>query len=687
MSAKKKVSSSKAINLGEAKLQASGIDVKLAKQLGLHYLDGQQTQKLHKVFKPLCSLKIDYFDVAGKPLADLPRAKSFYRLRYLETPTDFQSLTDKKPVRYVQEPNTAPVAYYPKNIDWEELVVDADKPLLITEGELKAVKACQEGFPTVGLGGVYNWRSHRLGIEWLPSLGVVTWAKRNVYICFDSDYRTNVNVCFALKELADELQRRGSFVSLVSLPKLPGLEKVGLDDFLVHNSAEQLRKLLHEAEPLGLTKVLFDFNDRYVYVQNPGLVLNQQTLSKVTPAAFKDHLEATAQYYENSLNRDGSIGYEATPAAGAWLRWPLRNEVHKITYAPGQPKFIEDGRQFNCWSGWGVEPVEGDVAPFQKLVDHLFTGCEDGAKRWFLRWCAHPLQYPGTKMFTSVLIHGRLHGTGKSFIGYTLGKIYGDNFAEIDQADLHSPFNDWAENKQLVMGDDITGSNKRADADILKKKITQRSLRVNTKYVPSYVVPDCINWFFTANQPDTFFLEDDDRRHFIHQVVVEPLPEAFYKEYELWLDTGGAAAVFHHLLHLDLGDFNPAAPAFKTAAKMRMTTIVQSDLASWVRDLAGNPDFVLRVGEVPIEKDLLTSRQLLELYDPTGRTGTTANGVSRELARAGVEQVCRGMPLRLPDGSQARYYAVRNPGKWLTATPQACAAHLAVAEPIRKKKY
>ena len=307
------------------------------------------------------------------------------------------------------------------------------------------------------------------------------------------------------------------------------------------------------------------------------------------------------------------------------------------------------------------------MKPFLKLVDHLFEGAEPEAKRWFMRWCAYPIKHPGTKLFSTAVLHGIRHGTGKSFMGFTLGRIYGKNFTEISQMDLHNHFNEWAEGKQLVMGDDVTGPNRRADADFLKKLITQRELRVNGKYVPTYVVPDCVNYFFTANHPDSFFLEDDDRRFFIHEVTVGPMPEGWYQTYERWLDKeGGTQAVFRYLLDLDLGEFNPAGPAFRTAAKERMTANVQSDLASWVRTLRSNPEQVLRVGDIIINKDLFTAKELVELYDPTGRTGTTANGLGRELSRAGVRQVLEGRPVRLSDGFQARYHAVRNPEKWLS---------------------
>ena len=670
----------KALGLGEAKLKSSGLSLEDAKQLRISCLSGTQTSQLHPSFKQLCSLKIEYLDHNGAPMPDWPGAKPFYRLRYLETPTDFAAIADKKPVRYVQEPNTAPVAYFPGNQDWTDLVGDVGQPLILTEGELKAAKACKEGFPTIGLGGVYNWRSHKLGLTWLPSLEPVIWLRRNVYICFDSDYKTNPMVCAALRELAEELHRRGAFVHLVSLPTLHGFDKVGLDDFLVNagpSANEMFRQLLAHAEPLGLTAPLWDLNGKYVYVQDPGLIVDQDTRFKASPSAFKEHLQAPLNYQERQLKADGSVSFKAVSAAAAWLKWPLRTEVTKLTYQPGAPQFIQEPRPlFNIWPGWGVEPVEDDVSMFLQLVEHIFTGSEPEAKAWFLRWCAYPLQHPGTKLFSSAVIHGIRHGTGKSLIGYTLGRIYGKNFTEISQMDLHNSFNEWAEGKQFVMGDDVTGSNKRADADFLKKLITQRELRVNGKYVPTYAVPDCINYFFTANHPDSFFLEDDDRRFFIHEVRVGPLPEEFYVEYDLWLDTGGSAAVFNYLLNLDTEDFNPAAPAFKTAAKERMIANVQSDLAGWVRQLMATPDHVLRVGELIVDKDLFTSKELLQFYDPSGKTGTTANGLGRELARAGVQQVSHGRPIRLADGSQARYYAIRNSDHWLSSQPQAAVKHL-----------
>lgn len=664
---KKSIISNKALELAIAKLETSGLTIQDAKELNIEILSANDTNKLHPSFKSLCSLKLNYHDPSGKPISDWPQGGPFYRIRYLERETGFTSQTEAKEIRYTQVPDTAPVAYYPTNQTWNHIVDDPSFPICITEGELKASKACKEGFPTIGLGGVWNWKAGKFGISWIKSLDYINWVRRPVYIVFDSDYKTNENVCNALKQLAEQLEQRGAFPHVTTLSQVENFLKVGLDDFLTFgglDSCAMFQRLLSESPPLGLTAPLFNFNDKYVYVQDPGMVVNMDTNTKISPSSFKDHLELPARCQEKQLGPDGSISYKMISAAAAWIKWPLRLEASKLTYNPGYEKFYKG--MFNIWPGWGVEAAKGDIGPFLQLIDHVFKGVEKDAKNWFMHWCAYPLQYPGTKMFSSAVLHGIRHGTGKSLIGYTLGKIYGRNFTEINQMDIHASFNEWAEGKQFVMGDDVTGSNKRQDADYLKKLITQREIRINAKYIPSYTIPDCINYFFTANHPDSFFLEDDDRRFFICEVQVGPLDQDFYTEYDLWLDSGGAAAIHHYLKSIDLGEFNPAAPAFKTSAKERMIANVQSDLAGWVRQLMLNPDHILMIGSISVSKDLFTSKELLDFYDPMGKTGTTANGLGRELARAGVRQVCQGKPIRISDGSQSRYFAVRNTETWAT---------------------
>ena len=200
----------------EEKLAASGLDLQDAVLLGIDVLDAAATAALGR--PAVASLRLNYFNPDESPLVD-PVTGAFWRLRFLGAPPGFAGKTEGGP-RYVQPAKSLPHVYYPKNVEWGPLLDNVDEPIIITEGELKAACACKHGCPTIGLGGVHNWRALSKGIDWCADLKHVKWQGRFTYICFDSDYQTNPLVCGALREFADELERRGAATRLVTLPTL-----------------------------------------------------------------------------------------------------------------------------------------------------------------------------------------------------------------------------------------------------------------------------------------------------------------------------------------------------------------------------------------------------------------------------------------------------------------------------------
>lgn len=661
------------MTLAADKLASSGLTLETAEAFGISVLAPEQTAALDARF-PVPALRFGYHAVDASPLHwPSQGGQPFWRVRLLDTPRGSFVSQSEKPIRYLQAPGTPPFAYFPLGMEWVAAAETVDVPVLLTEGELKAACACANGFLTIGLGGVYNWRSMGRGISFLPELAAFRWLGRHVYVCFDSDYNQNQMVCAAIRELAEELERRGAIAHLVALPALLPDGKTGLDDYLVHDDGgpERLRALLHEAPALGLSTPLFNLNKRYAYVRQSNIVVDLESLTKVSPDTFKGSLEASVRAHEASLRPDGTLAYKSVPAAKRWIEWPLRHEVQAMTYRPGADREPADGT-LNLWRGWGLEPKEDpELAQlFFDLVDHLFTGAEDASKAWFLDWLAYPLQHPGTKLFSAAVLHGTRHGTGKSLVGYTVGKIYGVNYTQIRSRDLQGGFNEWAEGKQFVVGDDVTGSDRRADADMLKTLITQLEIRINAKFMPTYVVPDCVNYFFTSNHPDVFFLEDDDRRYFVHEVQVGPMGRKFYDAYDGPFKEGRlSAAVFAALLKRDLSGFNPNARAFQTSARDRMVALGLSDIGTWVRGLLENPDGVLGLGAKG--RELWTSGELLTLYDPSTRGKVTATGLARELKRAGAPLVYEGRPVE-----GGRYFAVKDPDHWLKASHATILEHL-----------
>jgi putative DNA primase/helicase len=94
-------------------------------------------------------------------------------------------------------------------------------PLVIAEGEKKALKADQEGFPTIALSGVdCGMKDGKL----IADFDAIPWRGRTVFICFDSDVATNVNVQWAEWRLAQALKKLGADVRAVRLPEAEGAE-------------------------------------------------------------------------------------------------------------------------------------------------------------------------------------------------------------------------------------------------------------------------------------------------------------------------------------------------------------------------------------------------------------------------------------------------------------------------------
>lgn len=668
-----------AYSIAIEKLKSSGLEHLGLDQLHMRALTAEQTAAIGPHFAACPALRIDYMDpfterAPAQPLRHKAMYPPFFRIRYLgpNLPVDKKG----KAIRYMQPGGIGVCAYFPPNIDWSSVLADTNKTIYVTEGELKAAKACDMGFPTIGLGGVNNIYSHKTGYSFLPELERVDWVAREVVICFDNDVLTKPNVISGLNALGRELEQRGALPYVVNLPDPPNGGKMGLDDFFLSHSAADFEGLCSNKESLTLAEELWRMNTLAVKVRTPNCVVDMRDMETL-------NLETFAAHYNNittpqrSVMASGKVSYKPVPVATAWLKWPLRTSVRGLTYQPGMPRFIDDGELFNVWGGWGSEPKKGDVQPFLQLLDYIFGKSAEGreAKQWFLQWCSYPIKNPGAKLYTAVLLWSREHGVGKTLLGYVLGRIYGRrNWAEVRQKSLLSDFNSWSKNKQLIIGTEITGSDKNQHADELKDLITSESLTINEKFIPEYTLPNVANFFLNSNRDSALYLEDDDRRFFVWEVQ-QKAPQEFFEAFDKWYKTHeNIQAVHHYLLGVDTSSFKPYAKALTTSAKLEMTRTAYSDHARWCHQLKDSPDYYLRSGSVQLLPDLYTAEELLNLYKATDQfSSVKANTFGVALKAAGFKQLPQtrwGEPSR-----NSRFFIVRNEAQWLKATPKQIKAH------------
>lgn len=114
-----------------------------------------------------------------------------------------------------------------------DMVLDATRPLWITEGMKKSDAIASLGYATVGLTGVWNWRREDKTLaEWedIPLHG------RTVIVCFDSDAMTNPQVRHAMNRLVAWLRKKtgpdGKVYYLPVPDKVGDTPVKGVDDFL-----------------------------------------------------------------------------------------------------------------------------------------------------------------------------------------------------------------------------------------------------------------------------------------------------------------------------------------------------------------------------------------------------------------------------------------------------------------------
>lgn len=99
-----------------------------------------------------------------------------------------------------------------------ETLNNPNEYIIITEGEKKALKAVQEGFNCIALGGVWCWRSRKTEDGLIPDIHKIKWKNKEVFLCFDNDIYYKTQVLNALRALTYQLQDFGAIVKNIELP-------------------------------------------------------------------------------------------------------------------------------------------------------------------------------------------------------------------------------------------------------------------------------------------------------------------------------------------------------------------------------------------------------------------------------------------------------------------------------------
>jgi Domain of unknown function (DUF3854) len=129
--------------------------------------------------------------------------------------------------------------------------------LVITEGQKKADALATHGLCATALLGVwlFKGRNEYGGVALLADFDYIAWKNaitgqgRTVFVAFDSDVMQKPEVRQALARLIEHLQRKGAVVTPIYLPDGPDGAKVGVDDYLLRHSVDDLLALAQTPRP------------------------------------------------------------------------------------------------------------------------------------------------------------------------------------------------------------------------------------------------------------------------------------------------------------------------------------------------------------------------------------------------------------------------------------------------------
>jgi len=271
----------------------------------------------------------------------------------------------------------------------------------------------------------------------------------------------------------------------------------------------------------------------------------------------------------------------------AWMENASRAIV-RVREVDFDPSGTKPGVTCNLFAGWPTVPVEGNC---EKLLQLLWHMCGNEANQralydWVLKWLAYPLQHPGAKMKSTIVIHGP-QGTGKNMFFDEYMKLFGDYGRVLDQAALEDKFNDWASRKLFLLADEVVA---RTEVYHLKNKlkalITGDRIRINPKNIQAYEEDNHANLVFLSNEAMPVVLEEDDRRHAVIWTPAK-LTEEFYLEALAEIRAGGTAALHHYLLQLDLAGFTNGTNPPMTSAKAELINLSQDSPQRFLDELYG----------------------------------------------------------------------------------------------------
>lgn len=551
-------------------LERSGITETVAEECQL--FDVANAREVYPDFRAEPALVIPYLNPDGSPMtfqrdgAELP----FCRVRYVDPPPARKGFTGKQKVdKYGQPGASGTRVYFAPNVPWETILQDVQVPLIITEGEKKAIAGCAAGFNVLGLGGVFNFAAAG-SLDILPELEQAKWRGRSLYVIFDSDALLNGQIQTAEARLVQELGiKRGAQVFVVRIPQ-DGETKIGLDDFLLTHGPDALEALMDQTTALGrLDSMVVSLNKSVAWIEKEGCLFNLESREFISKDNFVTGSKFSTLKYITVGGKQRK-GPTEISVAKTFLTHPHAQRFDSCLFRPGDGPLVQDemgNDALNIWNGWhaehGVTAQDPRIASFLKLSKFLFSNMEEPDQGLPLKLLAYKAQHPQEKIDKALVLIGP-QGCGKTLFSECVAAAFAPYSKNLKSKNFNAEFQGWMEQTVFAVINEAEADHIKQYGEALKALITDLKVEMNVKFRPERTVNSYTMYMLTANNRAVGSYSADDRRMIVVGCPNKMTSAAGQELYTYlgvrdgdWHRSGGPAALMGYLLDLDLGDWRP----------------------------------------------------------------------------------------------------------------------------------
>jgi hypothetical protein len=210
---------------------------------------------------------------------------------------------------------------------------------------------------------------------------------------------------------------------------------------------------------------------------------------------------------------------------------------------------------------------------------------------------AYAVQHPDRPMGVAVAFLGA-QGAGKGIVARTFGRFFGRHFAHIANGEqLTGRFNASIGMSCAVFLDEALWAGDKKGEGVLKALITEPTLQLEAKFRDPIRVENRLRILVASNNDWAIPTGIGDRRWFVLNVadtysgtVHHNYWDAVYRQ----IDCGGAAAMLHDLLSMDVSAFNVRAVPHTAAKALQQVHSLHGSMA-WLHD-------VLQEGSISCEQ-------------------------------------------------------------------------------------